>query len=133
MNRRWIKYAAALLIGGAAACALLFGPRLPRRRDDAGTDAALLSDAFLVPGALLLLAGCLLWIVREGTFAGMGYTFRKLWNSLHSQEYQAAHKESYAEYRARKSAQKTPFLFLLVSGGVFLLPAVLFTILYLLA
>ena len=132
MNRRWIKYAAALLIGGAAACALLFG-RGFLAAETMRERMRLLSDAFLVPGALLLLAGCLLWIVREGTFAGMGYTFRKLWNSLHSQEYQAAHKESYAEYRARKSAQKTPFLFLLVPGGVFLLPAVLFTILYLLA
>lgn len=130
MNRKWIKYLAALLIGGAAVCALLFG-RGFLAAETMRERMRLLSDAFLVPGALLLLAGCLLWIVREGTFAGMGYTFRKLWNSLHSREYREAHRESYAEYCERKSAKKTPFLFLIITGGIFLLPAILFTVLYL--
>lgn len=130
MNRKWIKYLAALLIGGAAVCALLFG-RGFLSLETAQDKLRLLSDAFLVPGLLLALAGCLVWIAREGTFSGMGYTFRKIWNSLHSQEYREAHRESYAEYCERKSAKKTPFLFLIITGGIFLLPAILFTVLYL--
>ncbi len=129
MNRGWLKYVIAALLGAACICAILFGKGY-FGLETTQERLRLLSDAFLIPGLLLLLAGCFVWIMRQGTFSGMGYTVRKIWNSLHSQSYQENHKESYAEYRERKSAKKTPFLFLILVGGLYLLPAVALTVAY---
>ncbi len=129
MKRAWIKYLVALLVGAAAVCAILFGKgflSLETRTEK----MRLLSDAFLVPGILLLLSGCFIWIIRQGTFSGMGYTVHKIFVSLHSAEYRNEHKESYAEYKERKSQKKTPCLFLLCTGAVYLIPAIIFTVLY---
>lgn len=129
MKRGWIKYAAALLAGAAAVCAILFG-KAYFGLETAKERLRVLSDAFLVPGLVLILAGCMVWIVRQGTFSGMGYTVRKIWNSLHSKEYQDGHRESYAEYRERKSAKRTPFLFLILTGAFYLLPSIVITVIY---
>lgn len=131
MKQRWLKYVIVLLLGAALVCAILFWEDY-FSFETLQDRLRVLSDAFLVPGLLLVLSGCFLWILRQGTFAGMGYTARKIWNSLHSQEYRENHKESYAEYCERKSAKKTPFLFLILTGAVFLVPAIILTIVYLL-
>lgn len=129
MNRRWIKYIVALLIGAAVFCAMLFGKGF-MRLDTEKEKLRLLSDAFLVPGILLLLAGCFSWIMRQGTFSGMGYTVKRIFISLHSAQYREEHKESYAEYRERKAEKRSPFLFLIIVGAVYLIPAIVITILY---
>ena len=50
--------------------------------------------------------------------------------SLHAKEYRDSHKESYSEYRERKGAKKTPCLYLVIVGAAFLLPGILFAVLY---
>lgn len=129
MKKGWSKYLIAVSIGTAILLAILFGKGYPSL-ESAAERFKLLSDAFLVSGLLLLLSGCLVWIMRQGTFSGMGYTFRRIFVSLHSKEYRDEHKESFAEYRERKSDKKTPFLFLILTGSIFLIPAIAFTLIY---
>lgn len=129
MKTAWIKYLIAALLGAAAVLGILFGKGYPSLESNAER-MKLLSDAFLVPGLILLLCGCFIWIVRQGTFSGMGYTFRRIFVSLHAKEYRDKHKESYTEYRERKAGKKTPFLFLILTGAAFLIPAIVFTLIY---
>lgn len=129
MKRGWIKYLIALLVGCAIFSAILFGKGFTQL-DSFKEKLGLLSDAFLVPGILLILFGCFTWIIRQGTFSGMGYTIKNIWTSLHSKEYRDEHKESYADYRQRRAEKKTPFLFLIITGAFFLIPSIAVTIIY---
>ena len=86
--------------------------------------------SLLTQHALLLLACAIVWIGRQGMFRGMGYTVRRIFVALHSQEYRDAHKETYSEYCERKGLRKTPCLFLLITGCAYLVPAVTFAVLY---
>ena len=125
--KTFFRYAAALLSGAAVCGAVLLAKGLPEQMQQL---MRVLSDAFLGAAALLLLACSVVWIGRQGMFRGMGYTVRRVFVALHSQEYREAHKESYSEYCERKGLRKTPCLFLLISGAAYLVPAVVFAILY---
>lgn len=125
-----LRPALAALIGTAIFLAVLFGRGILSAQG-AQESVRTWSDAFAVPGVLLFLSGAFVWIVRQGTFSGMGYAIRQIWVSLHSRSYREEHMESYSEYRERKlGGEKSPFLFLLVVGALFLLPAVALSIVY---
>ena len=114
-----LRPALAALIGTAIFLAVLFGRGILSAQG-AQESVRIWSDAFAVPGVLLFLSGAFVWIVRQGTFSGMGYAIRQIWVSLHSRS-----------YRERKlGGEKSPFLFLLVVGALFLLPAVALSIVY---
>ena len=127
--KKAVKYVIAALIGAAICCAVLFGKNIVSA-ETAQARFKLLSDAFAGAGLILLLAGLFVWTVRQGAFSGLGYAFRSIFVSLHAKEYRDEHKESFSEYRARKSERKTPCLFLIVTGCAYLVPAIVFTVAY---
>lgn len=126
--KTFFRYAAAVLAGAAVCGAVLLAKGISGLQAQALM--RVLSDAFTAAAVLLLLACALVWITRQGTFRGMGYTVRRIFVALHSQEYRDAHKETYSEYCDRKGLRRTPCLFLLISGCVYLVPAIVFTVLY---
>ncbi len=119
----------AALSGAAVCAAVLFGKGI-LSAENARETVRILSDAFTVPGLLLLLCGLFVWILRQGTFSGMGYAFRKIYLALRSEKYREEHKESYSEYRERRLSRKRPFLFLIITGAAFLVPGIAFAIAY---
>ncbi len=130
--KKILRFLIAMLIGIAVCLTILFVKDIFSAQTPQEI-YKILSDAFAVPGILLLLGGVFVWIVRQGTFSGMGYAFRQIWNALHSQKYRDEHKETFSEYRERKSGGEKPsFLYLIIIGSAFLLPGIIFSILFIL-
>lgn len=125
--KTFLRYLIAALAGAAACGAVLLAKGIPSQTQPL---MRVLSDAFTAAAVLLLLACAIVWIGRQGMFRGMGYTVRRIFVALHSQEYRDAHKETYSEYCERKGLRKTPCLFLLITGCSYLVPAVTFAVLY---
>ncbi len=89
----------------------------------------ILSDAFFLGGALILVAAGLVWTSDNGVSDGIGYSFSKLFN-LRKKDYED-HKESYSEYKERKHTKKSSIIEFLISGLSFVIISVIFLIVYL--
>ncbi len=87
-----------------------------------------LTDAFTIPGVLLLCIGLLLWISTTGVFNPIAYAFRYLASRL---PFTGIEEESYYDYVERKRDEKrTGYGFLLITGGVFFGIALIFLVLF---
>lgn len=89
----------------------------------------ILSDAFFLGGALILVVAGLVWASDNGVSDGIGYSFSKLFN-LRKRDYEE-HKESYSEYKDRKHAKKSSVIEFLISGVSFVFISVVFLLIYL--
>ena len=89
----------------------------------------ILSDAFFVGGALLLVTAGLVWASDNGVSDGIGYSFSKLFN-LRKRDYEE-HKETYSEYKDRKHARKSSVVEFLISGVCFVAISIVFLVIYL--
>lgn len=98
-----------------------------------------LSDAFSVPGVLLLSVATIIWLSGEGIFDGVGFVVGKAFRSLipfaRTRELKG---ETYQEYKERRHPA-TPSkgedsvnikLHILLSGVLFILISVVFVFLY---
>lgn len=128
-KKKAIKYVIAILAGAVLCLAVIFGKGIITA-ETVQQKIRILSDAFTAAGLILLLSGLLVWIVRQGTFTSMGYAFHSLFVSLHDSEYRESHQTTYGEYRDRKLSKNTPFLFLIITGAAFMIPAIVFTVLF---
>ena len=124
-----LRYIIAALVGAGIVLAVVFAKGI-LQTDSTTVKIKILSDAFLAAGLVLALSGAFVWIVRQGTFSGLGYAFNRLFVALHDKQYRDEHKESYLEYGERKAAKKPPFLFLIITGAAYLIPAIVFVILF---
>lgn len=87
----------------------------------------LLSDAFLIPGLLLILSGVLYWCAGKGSFDGLAYSVGVFCRSVFSPG--KLERETYQEYLQRKQekrAKRTGSRFLYLTGGVFLVLSAIF-------
>lgn len=89
----------------------------------------MLSDAFTVPGILLLMFGCLIWISNLGALDGLAYAVSFAIRSLIPG---ARYKdEKYGDYVERKRENRVKgYGFLFISGGVTMAVAIVFMILF---
>ncbi len=86
-----------------------------------------LSDGFVVPAAVFLCLGTLIWIANFGVFTGIGYAIKHA--VLMLIPLSKKKHETYADYRENKQ-KVTGFAFLFVIGVIFLIPGVVFAILF---
>lgn len=124
-----LRYIIAALVGAAIVLAVIFFKQIGQAQSTRAI-FKILSDAFLASGLILTLSGAFVWIVGQGTFSGLGYAFSRIFVALHDKQYREEHKETYLEYGERKAAKKKPFLFLIITGAAYLVPAITFTILF---
>lgn len=89
----------------------------------------MLSDAFTVPGMLLLMAGCLVWISNLGALDGLAYAVSFAFRSLiPGGRYK---DEKYADYVERHREKRIKgYGFLFVAGGVTMALAIVFLLLF---
>lgn len=88
-------------------------------------------DAFTVPGVLILMGGCLVWLSNEGALDGVSYAvsfaIRMLIPGMGGHE-------RYSEYLERKRSNRVKgYGFLFIVGGIFLGIALVFMALYYIA
>lgn len=89
----------------------------------------MLSDAFAVPGMLLLMFGCLIWISNLGALDGLAYAVSFAFRSLiPGGRYK---DEKYADYVERKRENRVKgYGFLFASGGVTMAISIVFMVLF---
>lgn len=85
-------------------------------------------DAFTVPGVLILMSGCLVWLSNEGALDGVSYAvsfaIRMLIPGMGGHE-------RYSDYLERKRSNRVKgYGFLFIVGGAFFAVAILFLVLY---
>lgn len=89
----------------------------------------LLSNAFTIPGTIMLMVGLLVLISSTGVYDGLGYTLR--WLRMTLLPFDTAKHERYYDYVQRKrSLPRLHGGFLIVCGIIFLAIAVVFLILF---
>lgn len=89
----------------------------------------LLSNAFTIPGSILVMLGLLILISSTGVYNGLGYAMR--WLRMTLLPLDTVKHEKYYDYVQRKrSIPKLHGGFLMVVGGAFLAIAVAFLILF---
>ena len=87
-----------------------------------------LADAFTIPAVIMLMIGILVWISTTGTFDMLGYGLKKAKDAFVPSPY--THEQFY-DYKMRKNKKRTTgYGFMLISGGIYLIPGVVFNILY---
>ena len=93
----------------------------------------ILSDAFSIPGILLMCFFGLIWVSSDGFFDGLGYTFSRI-GGMFVPGMRAKH-ETYFDYKMRKRDKREErenggFGFLFFVGLAFVLISVVFVILF---
>lgn len=94
------------------------------------TQSSLLSNAFFIPGVLLAGAGLLVMIANEGTFNFLSYALQTLLSRFfHNMKTAGMDYGTYCEFKSSKN--KTPYLFLLLTGFAFIVVGGIFMGVYL--
>ena len=91
-----------------------------------------LCDAFTIPGLLYLLLWGLIWASHKGALDGLGFVFSNMFAAL-IPGMRAKRTTKYYDYVQLRRENRKPFSyvrFLGVVGGVFLLVAIVFLILF---
>lgn len=96
----------------------------------AAVNIQILSDAFFVSGILMTLFAGMMYVSGEGALVGIGFVLRNA--VLTFIPMGRARQERYADYRARKmgEAKKRSNSCILVTGLVFLLIGIVFTVIW---
>lgn len=88
-----------------------------------------LADSFTIPGVIMLMVGVMVWISTTGSFDMLNYGLLKAKNSLIPST-QYTH-ETFYDYKSRKDGKRIKnYSFLFISGGIYMIPALVFNILY---
>ena len=91
----------------------------------------ILSDAFTVPGVLLIMVGALIWTSTQGIFDGLGYSFGRI-GSMFIPLYQKSFEHlTYYDYKMSKNDKRIKgYSFLFYVGIGFFVIGILFFVLY---
>lgn len=129
----WLRYVLAIAAGLLLALTVCFARDIFHE-----TDVALivryLSDAFLVPGVLLTGIGLLSFLKKEGTYDGLTYSFHSMRMASARRFSDEAHDDmarTYYDYKQSVKAKRKVAWHLIIVGGVFLLAAIVLTIVFL--
>ena len=127
MKSKLPRYLAAVTVGIAIAGLVLYNYGF-FAMDTAVLRFRCLSDAFTIPGVLLLAVGCLIWISQQGMFDFLSYTGKVIVDKFRP------HAESvrYGDYVLEKNENRKTggFGFLLITGAAFIAIALLFMALF---
>ena len=123
-----IKYAVA--VGISTALALISLEYAGYNSELAMIDKyRLLSNAFTIPGLLLLMVGCLIAVSTSGLFDMLSYGFQRALRAFIPGH--KAGSESFYDYKTRKSEVRfSGYSFVLITGAVFTAISVIFLILF---
>ncbi len=83
-----------------------------------------LSDGFFLSGGLVLASGLLVVVANAGEFYFLSYTVKRILSKFVHSLPEAT--MSYGDYITARKGKKTPFMFLIVLGGAFVIVAGIF-------
>ena len=125
--RSAIKYLITMLCGLGLAAWVAFNQNIMEKASMQDI-FHVLTDAFFIPGVLILGAGALIFVTNEGAFDAITFGLKSFW-SMFSKKLKRS-KETYYDYRSARSEKKLPFGFLLICGAVFFAVSMVMLYLY---
>ncbi len=87
-----------------------------------------LCDGFFVGGALILIAGTLVWTADQGVADGLGYSVSRFFRRR-GPNYDDR-RETYSEYKERKHSKKVHVAEFFICGGILLVVSIILMIIY---
>ena len=129
----WLRYVLAVIVGLLMALAVCLYKGVFRETDPA-LIIRYLSDACLMPGVLLTGIGLLSFLKKEGTYDGLTYSFHSMRMASARRFSDEAHDDmarTYYDYKQSVKAKRKVAWHLIIVGGVFLLAAIVLTIVFL--
>ncbi len=126
MKKRLIQYGVCGVIGALIAYWIMSSKGLFVPGHSMAEVFFILSDAFFVPGILIILFGALLWISTTGLFDSIGFAFSAAAHAL-LPFVRHEHKTFY-DYKMEKAEKRgsTPY-FMLIVGAFYLILAIICT------
>ncbi len=89
-----------------------------------------LADAFCIPAMVMIALGALVWVSTTGFFDSLGYIVKIGVRALIPMARKGQY-EKYYDYKVRKDGKRiTGYGFILISGCIYLLIGVIFTLLF---
>jgi len=130
--RTLLKRCGVTALAAAAATLVIFWSRGGFQSATQADLWRLLSDAFLLPGLMMVFAGLMIVVINDGFFYGLGYAFNRVKDFFIPGRAAMRKIESYGDYVARKREEKpiTGYACLFIVGAAFLLIAILFIALF---
>lgn len=130
IKRAIISYSVTFVIAAATTVMILFYKNAFETRS-LRTLYGVLSDAFFVPGVIIVGFGIMTHIAQGGFLDGISYSLKRAALSFIPGG-RIKKEETFAEYKERKNdtRKKTEVMSMYVVGGVFLLVAIVFVALY---
>lgn len=122
------KLLVCFAVGAVIALALLLAKGVFDTQDAKDT-VRIVCDAFFAAGAILLVAGALVWTFDNGITDGLTYSARTMLN-LRKKDYETNERESYSAYRERKHKNKGTVKEFLISGGAYFIVSVALLVVY---
>lgn len=122
------KLLVCFAVGAVIALALLLAKGVFDTQDAKDT-VRIVCDAFFAAGAMLLVAGALVWTFDNGITDGLTYSARTMLN-LRKKDYETNERESYSAYRERKHKNKGTVKEFLISGGAYFIVSVALLVVY---
>lgn len=90
----------------------------------------IISDAFFIPGVLLLCVGLIVVASNEGLFLSISYGFKVIGRTITAKKEERLMEEKYHEYYARQIQKKTKCKHFLLVGAGFIAVSLLFVVVY---
>ena len=90
----------------------------------------IISDAFFIPGVLLICVGLIVYASNEGLFLAISYGFKVIGRSLTAKKDEKIIDEKYHEYYARQIEKKTKGKHFLIVGLAFVIISLIFVVVY---
>ena len=120
MKKKLLQYGICLLIGALMAYWVMQTEGLSLVWGNYAEMAAVFCDAFFVPGILLTMVGCLIWIATTGFFDSIGYAV-KVGMHIILHFFNKGERKSYYDYKMEKDEKrgKTP-IFVFIVGAFYL-------------
>lgn len=122
----WKRYVITALIGLVAALLLLLsrGSFAKEIQTERFKD---ISDAFFVPGVLLVCMGALVFVAENGIFDMLKFGAMKVISMMRSEKSRSEYPKTYYDYLQQQAEKaRKGYGFLLICGAAFLLLAVFF-------
>lgn len=100
------------------------------QEDELDMIITIISDAFFIPGVLLICVGLIVYASNEGLFLSIAYGFKAIGRTITAKKDEKLMEEKYHEYYARQMEKKTKCKHFLIVGLVFVVISLLFVVIY---
>ena len=100
------------------------------QEDELDMIITIISDAFFIPGVLLVCVGLIVYASNEGLFLSISYGFKAIGRTITAKKDEKLMDEKYHEYYARQMEKKTKCKHFLLVGLAFVVISLLFVVVY---